>query len=286
MIWVPGGEFTMGSDRHYPEEAPTHRVSVAGFHIDPHPVTNDEFARFVADTGHVSVAEAFAEPASAVFTPPPHRVSLTDAYQWWSLVPGADWRHPLGPNSSLAGLGDHPVVHVAWEDVTAYAAWAGKELPTETEWEFAARGGLEGAEYAWGAELTPGGTHMANVWQGDFPHANDLEDGYQWTSPVGSFPPNGYGLVDMIGNVWEWTGDWWAERSRLARRAASCCGGTQQMSVDPQLPIAERIPRKVMKGGSYLCAPNYCRRYRPAARLPQAVDTSTCHLGFRCVVRG
>lgn len=296
----------MGSNGHYPEETPAHRVFVDGFHIDPYPVTNNEFAEFVAATGHVTVAEKAPGPAeypdadpallvasSAVFTPPGYSVDLTNAYQWWSAVPGADWRHPQGPASSLDGLGDHPVVHIAWADAAAYAAWAGKELPTEAEWEYAARGGLDGAEFAWGDELVPNGKHMANVWQGDFPNVNTLEDGYRWTSPVGSFPANGFGLYDMIGNVWEWTADWWADQRRLAPRAASCCGttprrdnpvgGTRQMSVDVDQPITSRVARKVMKGGSFLCAPNYCRRYRPAARLPQTVDTSTCHLGFRCV---
>ncbi len=281
MIWVPGAEFSMGSNDHYPEEAPAHRVSVAGFWIDEHPVTNNAFAAFVAATEHVTAAESYA--ASAVFTPPGHPVDLTDAYQWWSLIEGADWRHPLGPHSSIAELGDHPVVHVAWDDVLAYAAWAGKDLPTEAEWEFAARGGIEGAEFAWGDKLMPRGEHMANVWHGDFPNLNTVDDGYRWTSPVKSFPPNGFGLYDMIGNVWEWTADWWSQR-HVAQRIQSCCAG-RQMSVDPAAPIEQRLPRKVMKGGSYLCAANYCRRYRPAARLPQTVDTSTCHLGFRCVKR-
>lgn len=298
----------MGSNRHYPEETPEHRVAVDGFLIDRHPVTNDEYAAFVDATGHGTVAERSPDPAeypgadpallvaaSAVFTPPAHRVALTNAYQWWSLVPGADWRHPRGPGSSLDGLGDHPVVHVAWPDVAAYADWAGKALPTEAEWEYAARGGTDGTEYAWGDELTPGGRHLANVWQGDFPLVNDTADGYAWTSPVGAFEANGYGLSDMIGNVWEWTADWWAAHRRPAGDAPACCGapqprvnppgGREALSVDPAQPITARVPRKVMKGGSYLCAPNYCRRYRPAARLPQAVDTATCHLGFRCVRR-
>jgi formylglycine-generating enzyme len=307
MVWIPGGEFTMGSDRHYPEEAPAHRVGVDGFYLDAGPVTNDEFALFVAATGHVTVAERAPDPAdypgadprllvaaSAVFTPPAEPVPLTDAYRWWSSVPGADWRHPRGPGSDLDGLAEHPVVHVAWADVHAYADWAGKAVPTEAEWECAARGGIDGADYAWGDELTPGGRHLTNVWQGDFPTVNDVADGYFWTSPVGAFEPNGYGLHDMIGNVWEWTADWWSPH-REPTPAASCCGvrpsrnpggGREALSVDPAMPVTARIARKVMKGGSYLCAPNYCRRYRPAARLPQAVDTSTCHLGFRCVLRG
>ena len=230
--------------------------------------------------------------SSAVFTPPAHPVGLTDAYQWWSSVAGADWRHPQGPGSDLTGLDDHPVVHVGYADAEAYAAWVGKVLPTEAQWEFAARGGREASEFAWGDELTPGGRHLANVWQGDFPTTNDLADGYRWTSPVGAFDPNPYGLVDLIGNVWEWTADWWRSRHPAA---PSCCGtdartnpsgGTAALSVDGAVPITQRMPRRVMKGGSYLCAPNYCRRYRPAARLPQPIDTTTGHLGFRCALPG
>jgi formylglycine-generating enzyme len=300
MAHVPGGTFLMGSDRHYPEEAPAHLVSVSGFWMDRHAVTNEEFARFVEATGHVTLAERPADaadypgappemlvPASTVFVPPLQRVPLDNPYRWWRYVPGASWRAPHGPGSSIDGLGRHPVVHVAWEDVEAYAAWAGKELPTEAEWELAARGGLDGAEYEWGDEFTPGGRHLANTWQGEFPLVNTEADGYHWTSPVGSFPPNGYGLHDMTGNVWEWTADWYRSHGELHQ---GCCtvaeprGGRREGSFDPQNP-ALRIPRKVMKGGSHLCAPNYCRRYRPAARMPQPVDTSTSHLGFRCVVR-
>jgi len=300
MVWIPGGTFLMGSDRHYPEERPAHRVSVDGFWMDAHAVTNDEFARFVAATGYVTLAERTPDPAdypgakpellvpgSAVFRKPAHRVDLRDPYQWWAYVPGANWRHPFGPDSSIEGLGDHPVVHVAYEDALAYARWAGKDLPTEAEWEFAARGGLDGATYAWGDEFLPGGRFMANTWQGEFPIQNLALDGFEWTAPVGSFPPNGYGLYDMIGNVWEWTRDEYREYGAAVR---PCCastkprGGERGASDDPRTP-GSRIPRKVIKGGSYLCAPNYCRRYRPAARLAQPVDTSTCHLGFRCVVR-
>jgi sulfatase modifying factor 1 len=309
MIHIPGGTFRMGSDRHYPEEAPVADVSVDGFLIDQHSVTNAEFTRFVVATGYVTLAERAPDPAdypdadpallvagSSVFTPPDGPVDLRDAYRWWSYVPGADWRHPRGPGSDgVDGLGNHPVVHIAYEDAAAYAHWVGKELPTEAEWEYAARGGLHGAEYAWGEELTPGGVHLANVWQGEFPHTNEEGDGYYWTSPVGTYPPNEYGLVDMIGNVWEWTADFWTDNRRLIPAAPSCCGeatagrnprgGSEQLSVDPRVPVTQRRPRRVMKGGSYLCAPNYCRRYRPAARLAQAVDTSTGHLGFRCVIR-
>ncbi len=294
LVWIPGGTFTMGSDAHYPEEAPAHEVAVDGFWIDRAPVTNLQFTRFVKETGHVTLAERAPDPdaypgadpdllvpASSVFSPPPHRVGLEDAYQWWSYVPGADWRHPEGPDSSLHGRERHPVVHVAFEDAEAYARWAGKALPAEAEWELAARGGLEGAEYAWGAEFAPNDKQMANTWQGEFPVENLRLDGYERTSPVGSFPPNGYGLVDVAGNVWEWTTDWYASPGEAE---ASCCApDPRERSKDPTDPAG--IPRRVMKGGSHLCAPNYCRRYRPAARMAQAVDTSTSHLGFRCVVR-
>ncbi len=297
MVWVPGGTFLMGSDRHYPEEAPAHRETVGGFWIDSGPVTNREFGRFVRKTGHVTAAEIAPDPAdypgarpdllvpfSAVFIAPQRRVSLADPANWWTPVAGADWRHPQGPGSSIRSRPDHPVVHVAWADVAAYASWAGKEIPTEAEWELAARGGLDGAEFAWGDELTPGGQWMANTWQGEFPVSDTGEDGYQGTSPVGVYPANGYGLSDMIGNVWEWTADWY--RGHAATAHACCTPGPdrgQAASIARNDPA--RIPRKVMKGGSHLCAPNYCRRYRPAARMAQAVDTSTSHLGFRCVIR-
>jgi formylglycine-generating enzyme required for sulfatase activity len=300
MVWIPAGEFTMGSDRHYPEEAPAHRVSVDGFWIDRAPVTNAQWARFVADTAHVTFAERAPDaadypgakpellvPASMLFVKPRQRVDLGNHYNWWTYMPGAGWRHPQGPGSDVDGLEDHPVVHVAWEDVAAYARWAGKELPTEAEWERAAWGGSEGTEFAWGDRLYPEGRMMANIWQGDFPLENLKLDGYEGTSPVGAFPPNGYGLVDMIGNVWEWTIDWYQDHGELAQ---ACCtvdnprGGVEDRSYDPATTDT-RIPRRVSKGGSHLCAKNYCRRYRPAARMPQAIDTSTSHLGFRCVIR-
>lgn len=300
MVWIPGGTFLMGSDHHYPEEAPAHRVTVEGFWMDSHTVTNRQFGRFVAKTGYVTLAERPADaadypgakpemllPASTVFESPDHPVDLGNHYNWWIYVQGANWRHPQGPGSSIKKRPDHPVVHVAWEDVAAYAQWTGKELPTEAEWERAARGGLEGAEYAWGDEFTPGDSWMANTWQGDFPIENLKQDGYVGTAPVGSFPPNGYGLMDMIGNVWEWTSDWYqahAETSHACCTVESPRGGDRERSYDPQLTDV-RIPRKVMKGGSHLCAPNYCRRYRPAARMPQAIDTATSHLGFRCILR-
>lgn len=300
MVWIPGGTFTMGSDNHYPEEAPAHQVTVEGFWMDKFTVTNAEFSRFVEATGYVTYSERIPKaedypgarpellvPASIMFHKPTRRVDMSNAYNWWSYVPGADWRHPYGPGSSLKGLAKHPVVHVNFEDASEYAKWARKELPTEAEWEFAARGGLEAAEFVWGDEFTPDGKYMANTWQGDFPYVNTLEDGFEWSAPVGTFPPNGYGLYEMAGNVWEWTVDWYQEHKEIPK---ACCGkvnprgGEREKSYDPRMP-AVRIPRKVMKGGSYLCAPNYCRRYRPAARMAQAVDTSTCHLGIRCIVR-
>jgi formylglycine-generating enzyme required for sulfatase activity len=301
MVWIAGGEFLMGSDHHYVEEAPAHRVSVDGFWTDACTVTNREFARFVEQTGYVTSAErpanpedypganpAMLAPSSVVFRQPEGAVDLRNHFNWWAYVPGADWRHPQGPASSIEGLDDHPVVHVDFADAEAYAGWAGKELPTEAEWEFAARGGLAGAEYAWGEGLTPGGRHMANIWQGEFPWQNLAEDGFEGTAPVWSFPPNGYGLHDMAGNVWQWTSDWYRGH---VRPGSPCCvmanprGANLEESYDPAAQPQLLIPRKVMKGGSHLCAPNYCRRYRPAARMAQPVDTSTSHLGFRCVVR-
>jgi formylglycine-generating enzyme required for sulfatase activity len=302
MVWIPGGRFRMGSDRHYPEEAPARLVAVDGFWIDAHPVTNRDFTRFVEETGWTTFAEIPADPAdypgavpellapsSVVFTPTQGPVPLTDINAWWRYVQGADWRHPYGPKTGLNGLWKHPVVHVVWRDVEAYAQWAGAEIPTEAEWEFAARGGLAEAEYAWGDEFMPQGRALANTWQGDFPYRSRKPPGTFRTSPVGAFPPNGYGLYDMIGNVWEWTQDWWSTASPDAP-VSSCCapsnpvGGRLEDSFDPRQPQI-RIPRKVLKGGSHLCAPSYCRRYRPAARHAQPVDTSTSHVGFRLVVR-
>ncbi|MGX5845258.1 formylglycine-generating enzyme family protein [Mesorhizobium sp. ArgA1] len=307
MMWIPGGAFTMGSERFYPEEAPPRRVSVDGFWIDATPVTNRQFAEFVAATGHATVAqvapdpkqypgmaEEMAHPGSLVFHKTVGLVGTSDFSNWWQFVFGADWRHPVGPDSDIdtLDLWDHPVVQVAYSDVEAYAKWAGKDLPTEAEFEFAARGGLDGKDYAWGDELAPGGAMMANYWQGLFPVANQMLDGWERTSPVSSFPPNGYGLFDMIGNTWEWTRDWWGERPSIPSKGAkpSCCslsnprGGTRKDSFDPSQP-GVRIGRKVLKGGSHLCAANYCQRYRPAARHPEMIDTSTSHIGFRCVRR-
>ena len=301
MIYLPGDTLTMGSENFYPEEAPLRRIRVDPFWIDETPVTNRDFARFVEATGHVTLAEIPPDPryyrgmppemtraGSLVVIPPPGPVDMASA-SWWHFVFGADWRHPTGPNSNLDGLDDHPVVHVSHADAVAYAAWAGKGLPSEAEFEYAARGGLEGADYAWGDELAPGGKIMANYWQGPFPHRNTCEDGYLRTSPVRTFPPNGYGLYDMIANVWEWTDDWYALPKVEKKKAGSCCipanprGANRGQSIVKGDP--SRMPRKVLKGGSHLCAEDYCRRYRPAARYPQPVDTTTCHVGFRCVVR-
>ncbi|MFL5626269.1 MAG: formylglycine-generating enzyme family protein [Ktedonobacteraceae bacterium] len=301
MVWIPGGTFLMGSDHHYPEEAPAHEVSVDGFWMDKYTVTNEQFQRFVEATAYVTVAErplnpddypgALPEllvPGSVVFQQPPYRVDLNNPNNWWAYVPGANWRHPEGPDSSLEGRENHPVVHVAYEDAEAYAAWMGKTLPTEAQWERAARGGLEGAIYTWGNEFAPEGTMMANTWQGEFPWQNLLTDGYARTAPVGSFPPNGYGLYDMAGNVWEWTTDWY-QAHHPNKPSRACCapvnpkGAAREDSFDPAQPMI-RIPRKVLKGGSYLCAPNYCLRYRPAARIPEMIDTSTGHIGFRCIL--
>jgi len=303
MIWIPGGEFSMGSeDPKMSDARPFHRVALDGFWMDRTEVTNEEFTHFVKATGYVTVAERQPDakdfpgvlsknlvPGAVVFTPPPTTVPLNDHYVWWSYVQGANWRHPEGPKSDLKGKEKHPVVHIAYLDAEAYARWSGKELPSEAEWEFAARGGLEGATYAWGEEFMPGGRFMANTWQGEFPWQNRVEDGWEGTSPVGAFPENGYGLLDMIGNVWEWTTDWYRP-VHPHNASPACCGGHASRpsgeidSYDPAMPDI-RIPRKVIKGGSHLCAPNYCRRYRPAARFPEPVDTSACHLGFRCVIR-
>ena len=302
MIHLKGGMFWMGSNDHYPEERPAHPVTVDPFWIDETPVTNRDFAAFVAATGHVTSAEiapdpadypgadpALLQPASLVFQQPARRVSLRDFSQWWDYRRDANWRQPLGPDSSLDGLEDHPVVHIAFEDALAYAQWAGKELPTEAEWEYAAQGGQDRTEYAWGDELMPGGVPKANIWQGEFPIENTMEDGYLRTSPVRSYPANAFGLFDMIGNVWEWTADYYADRHADSPMKTCCApknprGVSLDQSFDPAMPDI-RIARKVLKGGSHLCAPNYCRRYRPAARHAQPVDTSTSHVGFRCVKR-
>jgi len=303
MVWIPGGTFLMGSDHFYPEERPAYRVAVDGFWMDKYPVTNAEFRRFVEATRYTTVAERTPNPAdypgidpsllvpgSLVFKRPPHRVPLQDSRAWWAYVPGACWRHPEGSASSIDSRDDHPVVHVAYEDAEAYAGWASKALPTEAQWEFAARGGLEGAVFVWGDEFAPEGRMMANIWQGEFPWQNLCMDGYEGTSPVAAFASNGYGLYDMAGNVWEWTSDFFRPRHPTEAAKACCVPRNPRVTSAEQSYAAGQpdahIPRKVLKGGSHLCAPNYCLRYRPAARQGEAMETSACHIGFRCLVRG
>ncbi|NNG97644.1 formylglycine-generating enzyme family protein [Gordonia araii NBRC 100433] len=290
LVEIPGGTFHMGSDAHYPEERPVHERTVEPFSIERHLVTNDQFAEFVADTGYVTVAEEEVDPAqfpgadpadlvpgALVFTKTAGPVNLGDWRQWWRWEPGASWRNPEGPDSSIEGRGDHPVVQVAYRDAAAYAEWAGRRLPTETEWEFAARGGVDGLEFAWGDDLFPDGKVMANTWLGNFPYEST---GWGGTSPVGAYPANGYGLYDMIGNVWERTSDAYAPRHVVP--------GDQHVSADgrPDLlaPTVDPQVMRVTKGGSFICAPEYCRRYRPAARSAQSDDSATSHLGFRCAL--
>jgi formylglycine-generating enzyme required for sulfatase activity len=296
MVWVPGGTFWMGSKDFYPEEGPVREVTVGGFWMDEHPVTVAEFRRFAKATGYITTAEqtpaaadfpdidpALLVPGSLVFTPTLGPVDLRDFRNWWAYVPGTCWPHPEGPSSTLHGRERHPVTQVSYDDAVAYAAWASKELPTEAEWEHAARGGLHQKVYSWGNDFAPKGRMMANTWQGQFPWQNRLTDGYARTSPVNAFPPNGFGLYDMTGNVWEWTSDWYD-----AGQGGSCCGTEPPRRPSnsglPNQPLGDSL-RKVIKGGSHLCAPNYCLRYRPAARQAQSVDTSTGHIGIRCVIR-
>ena len=289
LVWIPGQTTVLGSDAHYPEEAPAREVTVDGFWIQPHQVSNADFAAFVDATGYVTVAErpldaadypgAPAEnlqPGSMVFRRTAGPVDLRHLSQWWMWTPGACWNHPRGPKSSLRNREHHPVVHVAFDDASAYAEWAGLALPTEAQWEVAARGGLDRAAFTWGDEPEPAGQRLANFWHGEFPYLPDT--GYGQTTPVGSFPPNGYGLFDMAGNVWEWTTDFYGAN----RDSQPCCAAE---SYDPDQPQFQ-VPRRVIKGGSFLCANSYCRRYRPAARRPQAVDTGMSHVGFRCVRAG
>ena len=296
LVALPGGSFRMGSTQFYPEEAPVHSATVAAFAVERHPVTNAQFAEFVADTGYVTVAEQAPDPAlypgaapqdlvpgSLVFRPTSGPVDLRDWRQWWDWVPGANWRHPFGPDSGIEDRLDHPVVQVAYPDAAAYAHWAGRRLPTEAEWEYAARGGAT-TTYAWSDDVAPGGQLMANTWQGRFPYRNDGALGWVGTSPVGTFPANGFGLVDMIGNVWEWTTTQFDAHHRLDGPVESCCGppgaawpATSDLAPDPTI-------NQTLKGGSHLCAPEYCLRYRPAARSPQSQDSATTHIGFRCVV--
>ena len=292
MVLIEGGTFLMGSDEFYPDERPVHERAVDTFHIDPHAVTNEEFASFVDDTGYVTVAERELDPAdfpgaravdlvpgSMVFTPTGGPVDLDDWRNWWRWQPGAHWRRPFGPDSSIDERMRHPVVHVAFEDATAYAAWAGKRLPTEAEHEYAARGGLAGARFAWGDDMQPGGRVMANSWLGRFPYRNE---GVGDAAPVCSYPPNGYGLSDMTGNTWEWTSDYWTPRHlRLSDRPVDP-GRRQNLLATASAQEGFSTPRRVLKGGSHLCSPEYCLRFRPAARSAQAEDTGMSHIGFRC----
>jgi len=305
LVPIEGGTFRMGSERFYPEEGPVLEVSVASFELARTQVTNAEFARFVADTGYVTTAErpldpaempgvdpAMLDPGSLVFTPTAGPVDLRDWRQWWRWQPGACWHRPQGPSSSIDGLDDHPVVQVSFEDASEYAAWAGLRLPTETEWELAARGGLDGATYTWGEDEQDG--MRANTWQGRFPYRNTGAGSGRWvgTAPVGSFPANGFGLLDMAGNVWEWTSDAWSDNhvsaptTAAAEPAHACTCGCSPADGRTASASARRTQappeRLVLKGGSHLCAPEYCLRYRPAARSPQTPDSSTTHIGFRC----
>lgn len=292
MVWIPGGTFWMGSAEGNPDERPSHKVTVAGFWMDRTEVTNDEFDRFVRATGYVTVAERkpedvpgappeFLAPGSIVFQPPAGEVSGADPTLWWKWVPGANWRHPEGPGSNLEGRGKHPVVHVCWHDATRYARWAGKRLPTEAEWEYASRGGLDRKRYAWGDDLQPSGRWAANIWQGRFPVQDTGADGFRGTAPAGRFAPNGYGLFDMAGNVWEWCSDWYRPDYYRVSPAVNPHG--PKASFDPAEPA---IPKKVLRGGSYLCSDQYCTGYRPSARMKSSPDTGLSHTGFRCVKDG
>ena len=292
MVYLPGGTFRMGAAEGNPDEQPVHDVTLDGFWIDTTEVTNEQFARFVEATGYVTVAERTPRPedyptvppselaaGSIVFTPPPGEdVPLNNHLVWWQYVKGADWRHPEGPDSNLQGREKHPVVHVAHEDAEAYAKWAGKRLPTEAEWEYAARGGLAGQTFVWGSEFLPNNQWRANIWQGKFPSQNTKEDGYVATAPVGSFPANGFGLYDISGNVWEWCADWYHPQYYQVSPVRNPQG--PPAGYDPNEP---GVKKRVQRGGSYLCSDVYCTAYRPYRRGKGAIDTGTNHLGFRCV---
>ncbi|MDE0370589.1 MAG: formylglycine-generating enzyme family protein [bacterium] len=293
QVRIPGAEFLMGSDHHYPEERPVRKERVDPFRIDAYPVTNRRFMEFVTDTGYVTFAERPPDPSlypgarpqdlvpgSLVFGMTDGPVDLGDFRNWWSWTPGADWRRPLGSGSCLDGLEDHPVVHVAYPDAVAFARWAGMRLPTETQWEYAARGGLEGAEFAWGDQDCQETMPRANTWQGAFPYENTELDGWTRTSPAGFYAPNGYSLYDMIGNVWEWTSTRYREAPPMA--GSGCCGPPRSEQLAP-IRQPGPFPSRTIKGGSHLCTIQYCFRYRPAARQAQTLDTSASHIGFRCV---
>ena len=297
MMWIPGGQFWMGTtEDHMTDARPWHRVYVDGYWMDKTEVTNEQFAGFVRATEYVTVAErkpraedypqALPErlvAGSVVFSPPGHAVALNNHFQWWSYVPGGNWRHPEGPNSNIKDRMDHPVVHIAYEDAVAYCNWAGKRLPTEAEFEFASRGGLDRKRYAWGDEFMPGGKHMANTFQGHFPDTNTGEDGYAATAPVGSFPANGYGLFDMAGNVWEWTSDWYHADYYQTLAASGEIAMNPKGPADSFDPNEPGVQKRVHRGGSFLCTDQYCARYVAGGRGKGEIDTGTNHLGFRCV---
>jgi formylglycine-generating enzyme required for sulfatase activity len=297
MVWIPAGEFWMGSDEpKFTDARPWHRVRLSGYWIDKNLVTNAQFARFVEATHYVTVAERKPKaedfpnappevlvPGSVVFTPPSHAVPLDNGIQWWSYVPGANWRHPQGPSSTIKGLANYPVVHIAYEDAEAYAKWAGKRLPTEAEFEYAERGGLDRAPYAWGKEFNPGGKFMANTFQGRFPEKDTGEDGHIGTSPVGSYQANGYGLYDMSGNVWEWTSDWYRPDYYKMLAANGEVAVNPKGPADSFDPSEPGVAKKVHRGGSFLCSDQYCSRYMPGGRGKGEPSTSTNHLGFRLV---
>jgi sulfatase modifying factor 1 len=297
MIWIPGGQFWMGTDEGYMADAtPWHRVYVDGYWMDKTEVTNEQFAKFVDATRYVTVAERKpraedypqARPenlvaGSVVFSPPDHPVELNDHFRWWGYIPGANWRHPEGPNSDIKSRMNHPVVHIAYEDAVAYCNWVGKRLPTEAEFEFASRGGLDRMRYVWGDEFMPGGKHMANTFQGHFPDTNTGEDGYLATAPVGSFPANGYGLFDMAGNVWEWTSDWYRADYYQTLAAKNEIAVNPKGPADSFDPSEPGVRKRVQRGGSFLCTDQYCARYIAGGRGKGELDTGTNHLGFRCV---
>lgn len=295
MVWIAGGEFLMGSSRGQSDEQPIHKVRVSGFWMDQHEVTNEKFAQFAKETGYITDAEKIPDPekvpdilpefrgksGSLVFSPPPGQMPLDNHFVWWKFVPGADWKHPEGSATDLKGREKHPVVHLSWFDAVAYSKWAGKRLPTEAEWEFAARGGLQGKEYIWGDEFEPDGKALANIWQGAFPNGNTVKDGHRLAAPVGSYPPNGYGLHDMAGNVWEWCSDWYLP-DYFARSPASNPTGPDT-SHDPNEP---GVWKRIQRGGSFLCTDLYCGAYRPSRRMKTSPDTGLSHAGFRCVAEG
>ncbi|MGV3686424.1 MAG: formylglycine-generating enzyme family protein [Daejeonella sp.] len=292
MVWVPGGTFDMGSaDPAFPDAQPVHKVTVSGFWMDEHEVTNAEFERFVKATNYQTIAERPLDPAdfpgvplenlvpgSGVFTPTAQPVSYDNPLAWWAYVPGARWKNPKGPESSVTGRPNDPVVHVTYTDAEAYAKWAGKRLPTEAEWEYAARGGKEHLPYYWGKELKPGGKWAANIYQGNFPDANTLDDGFEGVAPVKSFPSNGYGLYDMEGNVWEWCSDFY--RGDYYSRSPEKDPKGPSDSFDPAEPGAVK---RVQRGGSFLCSDQYCIRYKAGSRGKGEINSSSSNLGFRCV---